>query len=182
MYVDALGPSEESEGIPTSRNMALDHPRWAGLPNHLPYPSGRAERPRTCQPRASRAKQRMAGRLCHLGMIFFSVPMGWNLMEKDGKGWKRRFIPPETPFEVSHAGNLTHVFFGAFWIFLGSHGEPIFRQTPFRLSHSLESHKCAGNWGECIIYIIFRRNHIQVIGAPKGPQKPGHFMWGSVKC
>ena len=29
-------------------------------------------------------------------------------------------IPPETPFEVSHAGNLTHVFLGAFWIFLGS--------------------------------------------------------------
>jgi hypothetical protein len=41
-------------------------------------------------------------------------------VKSDGKGWKRRFIPPETPFEVSHAGNLTHVFFGAFWIFLGS--------------------------------------------------------------
>lgn len=130
--------------------MALDHPRWAGLPNHLPYPSGRAERPRTCQPRASRAKQRMAGRLCHLGMINCSS----NGVKSDGKGWKRRFIPPETPFEVSHAGNLTHVFFGAFWIFLGSHGEPIFRQTPFSFSHSLESHKCAGNWGECIMYIF----------------------------
>ena len=57
----------------------------------------------------------MAGR-CHLGMINCSS----NGVKSDGKGWKRRFIPPETPFEVSHAGNLTHVFFGAFWIFLGS--------------------------------------------------------------